>query len=203
MRPDTRERVLRSAASLAARTGFEQLSLAELSRSSGVSNGSIYHHFGSKDGVLTALLYRIVEANQGVLLAVLDAYPDDARSGVLQTVAQHLDWVETHRDDARLLIEYRQQVTRGPGRDQICKLNHHFLARSEKWLARQAAIGALPVLRVEVAHAVVFAPAQEVSRLWLTRRGFPAPTTFTASLSAAAWAGLRAALEPDNTQEIS
>jgi AcrR family transcriptional regulator len=201
--PNTRERVLTSAAALAARTGFAELSLAELSTNSGVSNGSIYHHFGSKDGVLTALLRRIIEDNEAVLLAVLDAYPDDARAGVLQTVAQQLEWVETHRDDARLLIEHREQVTRGPGPEQVRKLDHHFLAQSQRWLARQAAAGGLPALRVEVAHAVVFAPAQEVCRLWLTRRGFRPPTTFTLSLGEAAWAGLHAAAQPDNTQEMS
>jgi AcrR family transcriptional regulator len=203
MKPNTRERVLTSAASLAARTGFDELSLAELSTSSGVSNGSIYHHFGSKDGVLAALLCRIVEDNQAVLLAVLDTYRGDARAGVLQTVAQQLYWVETHRYDARLLIEHREHVARGPVREQVRKLNHHFLAESQKWLARQAASGGLPQLRVEVAHAVVFAPAQEVCRLWLTRRAFPAPTTFTASLGEAAWAGLNAAADPDNTRETN
>jgi hypothetical protein len=54
---------------------------------------------------------------------------------------------------------------------------------------------------VDVAHAVGFAPAREVCRLWLTRRGFAAPATFTASPGEAAWAGLRTAAQPDNTQE--
>lgn len=131
MTPNTRERVLTSAATLAARTGFDELSLAELSASSGVSNGSIYHHFGSKDGVLAALLCRIVENNQAVLRAVLDAHPEDARAGVLETVAQQLHWVQTHRDDARLLIDHREQVTRGPGRDQVRELNHHFSPKAK------------------------------------------------------------------------
>jgi AcrR family transcriptional regulator len=192
MSATTRERVLASAAELAARSGFDELSVAALSSASGVSNGSIYHHFGSKEGVLAALLVGIVEANQAVLLDALERHSDDARGGVLAVVDAQLRWVQDHRDDARLLLDHRDVLA---GRDEVRRLNRRFLASSRAWLDRQAKAGRLPELAVEVAHAIVFAPAQEVSRLWLTKRGFPAPVTFTTPLGEAAWAGLRAATE--------
>ena len=127
---DTRERVLASAADLAAREGFDTITTAKLSASSGVSNGSIYHHFGSKEGVLAALLAEIILDYQDTVLAVLDTHADSthdsAHAGVLETVATHLRWTEQHRDQAMLLQLYREQVTRGAHREQVRDLNPSF-----------------------------------------------------------------------------
>lgn len=188
----TRERVLASAADLAAREGFDTITTAKLSASSGVSNGSIYHHFGSKEGVPAALLAKIILNYQRTVLAVLDTHTDDAHAGVLETVATHLRWTEHHRDQAMLLQRYRDQVTRGAHHEQVRDLNHRFRERSETWLHRQADTGKLPRVTVEIAHAVVFAPAIEVCRVWLTHDDFPPPTSFSDTLGQAVWAGLRA-----------
>lgn len=191
---DTRERVLASAADLAAREGFDTITTAKLSASSGVSNGSIYHHFGSKEGVLAALLAEIILDYQDTVLAVLDTHADSthdsAHAGVLETVATHLRWTEQHRDQAMLLQLYREQVTRGAHREQVRDLNRRFRDRSEAWLRRQADAGALPAMTVEVAHAVVFAPAIEMCRVWLSHDTFSPPTSFSDALGQAAWAGL-------------
>ncbi|MEU0164005.1 TetR/AcrR family transcriptional regulator [Streptomyces iakyrus] len=187
---DTRTRVLTCAATLAAQGGFDALSVAALSAASGVSNGSIYHHFGSKEGVLAALLVEIIESYQGAVLTVLDDHPDDAPGGVHGIVDAHLRWTEENRDSARLLHEHGEQVTQGRERERVASLNQHFREHSAAWLDRQTKDGALPAMSVEVAHAIVFAPAQEVCRLWLAGKPFPPPTSFSHALGAAAWAGL-------------
>lgn len=188
----TRQRVLAGAAELAARDGFDTINMAELSSSSGVSNGSIYHHFGSKEGVLAALVAEIILDYQDAVLAVLDTHAYDAHAGVLDTVTAHLRWTQEHRDQAKLLQTHSDQLAIGPRREQVRDLNRRFRERNEKWLWQQADAGALPPVSVEVAHAVVFAPAREVCRVWLTHEAFPAPLSFSEALGQAAWAGLRA-----------
>lgn len=49
---ETRERVLEAATTLVLERGHENVAMKDLVEASGVSNGSIFHHFGSKDGVL-------------------------------------------------------------------------------------------------------------------------------------------------------
>ena len=49
---DTRTAVLDAAAELFDARGYAAVSIGDLTAASGVSNGSIYHHFGAKDGVL-------------------------------------------------------------------------------------------------------------------------------------------------------
>ncbi|WP_369026087.1 TetR/AcrR family transcriptional regulator [Qipengyuania sp. RANM35] len=54
----TRERVLEAATQLVLERGHEALAMKDLVELSGVSNGSIFHHFGSRDGVLEEIFKR-------------------------------------------------------------------------------------------------------------------------------------------------
>ena len=54
----TREKVLEAATELVVELGHENVSMKDLVERSGVSNGSIFHHFGSKDGVLEEIFAR-------------------------------------------------------------------------------------------------------------------------------------------------
>jgi AcrR family transcriptional regulator len=195
---DTRTRVLQAADALIARHGYDGFSIGDLVAASGVSSGSIYHHFGAKDAVLAALLLTAVEQYQEQVLSILDAHADDARGGVHAVVAAHLTWMAEHRREAGLLLTHRDTVAAGSGRDRLRTLNRRFLSRTAAWLKAQADAGKLPAVDVETAHAIVFAPAQEVSKLWLAGRIRTPPTRFATPLSAAAWAGLLAT-DPSTT----
>jgi AcrR family transcriptional regulator len=191
--PTTRERVLQAAGQLIATRGYDGFSIADLVSRSGVSSGSIYHHFRAKDGVLVALLLAAVEDYQRNLLAVLDEHPDDAQGGVHATVAAHLRWMQDHRREASLLLTRRDTLRGGGHGRRLGELNRHFVAVNAAWLERQAAAGRMPAVDVEVAHAVVFAPAQELCRRWLTDRSATTPASLAAPLGRAAWAALVAA----------
>ena len=185
----TRERVLTAAGALTAARGSAAFSVADLSARSGVSNGSIYHHFGSKDGVLAALLVLAIDGYQQQVLRALHEHPDDAAGGVHAVVRGHLEWMAQHRCEARLLLEHRDALA---GRPDIRKLNDRFRRRTTAWLRAQAAAGSLPAVTIETAHAVVFAPAQEISRLWVTGRLPREPPAYAAALGSAAFAALTA-----------
>lgn len=54
-------KVLACATALLNDGGFESAHIAAISEGSGVSVGSIYHHFGSKEGIITRLIQRAKE----------------------------------------------------------------------------------------------------------------------------------------------
>jgi AcrR family transcriptional regulator len=195
MAATTRERVLKTAGELIDTRGYDGFSVADLVAQSGVSSGSIYHHFGAKDGVLAALLLAAVEDYQRRLLAVLDEHADDAVGGVRAAVAAHLSWMQDHRREASLLLAHRDRV-RAHGR-QLKALNRRFLTANAACLERQASAGRIPAVRVEIAHAVVFAPAQELCQRWLHDRSATRPTSLADPLGRAAWAALLATATTD------
>ncbi len=56
-----RERVLETAIHLFTQEGYFNTSVPDIVRESGVSTGSIYHHFGDKEGIAKALFNMLVE----------------------------------------------------------------------------------------------------------------------------------------------
>jgi AcrR family transcriptional regulator len=196
MAVSARQKVLDAAERLIDARGYDGFSIAELVSVSGVSNGSIYHHFGTKDGALGALLLRAVEDYQNTILAVLDHNRDDPRAGIHELVTTHLQWMEDHKRGARLLLEYRDLVTAQPYRRQLQSLNRVFLRRNMSWLQAHAQAGRLPEIDIEPAHAMVFAPAQELCRRWLRQRSATRPTEFADVLGAGAWEAMSAGLTP-------
>ncbi|HWI70957.1 MAG TPA: TetR/AcrR family transcriptional regulator [Baekduia sp.] len=196
-RADTRQAVLAAAERLFDARGFAAVSISDLTAASGVSNGSIYHHFASKDGVLAALVLDALATYQRELIEALDAHPDDAEGGVRAAVAHELGWFERNPRAARLVIAHRDAVAASDaGREPLRAANRQSLKRVRAWLDGAFAQPVDP----DILHAVVFAPARELASLWLAKRIKPRPTTFAAPLGDAAWAAVLTTLHPAGGQ---
>ncbi len=71
-----REQILKSAARVFAREGFDRASMTQLARECGISKANIYHYYGSKDAIL---------------FDILDTYLSGLRDLILSTDTQGLD----------------------------------------------------------------------------------------------------------------
>src|SRR5690348_17214641 len=98
-----RREILDAALACFLRDGIAATGVEDIRRESGASVGSIYHHFGGKDGIVAALATEALGDYQRGLVATLRA-ARSARSGVQNGVRYHLDWVERHPDLARFLF---------------------------------------------------------------------------------------------------
>src|SRR3954471_10623224 len=134
---DTRARVLEAAAGLIEERGFGAVSIGDLTAASGVSNGSIYHHFGAKDGVLAALVLDALADYQTGLLARLTEHQDDAGAAIRALIAFHLAWMEQHPREARLISEHRDAVAAGPQGAQLRDGTRVFLKAIRAWWRAQ------------------------------------------------------------------
>ncbi len=58
---ETRNRIYDAAVALMERKGFDNITVAEISRAAGVSVGAFYHHFESKNDILAEIFFRADE----------------------------------------------------------------------------------------------------------------------------------------------
>jgi AcrR family transcriptional regulator len=77
-RADTRDRLLRAAAELFASQGYDAVSVDEVAAAADRSSGALYAHFGSKQGLLRALLDSWKETTSTVVQAEFAVAPDPA-----------------------------------------------------------------------------------------------------------------------------
>ncbi len=177
-----REAILEAALDSFGATG--EVAIEEVRRRSGASVGSIYHHFGGKDGIAAALYVEILREYQVGAVRALDE-ADGAEQGVKGLVRHHLRWVERNPERARFLLG--GGALRETAGDQLRELNRDLSAAVDGWVEREAEIRALPR---EVFYAVVIGPAQEASRLWLAGR-VGSLRKLEGEIAAAAWRAVR------------
>ena len=174
----------------AALRGFAEKGLAgttveEVRERSGASVGSIYHHFGDKEGIAAALFVDAVSDYQAGLLAAL-ADGDDAERTVKQLVRHHLRWVAANPERARLLLSGRPPRAA----EEVAELNRRAFQATSEWLGRQVSAGRIRAVPFELFYSVLIGPAQEFSRHWLDGRIHTSMRTAERELAAAAWRSL-------------
>ena len=110
--PDTATRILDAAESLFIEQGFAATSVRAIARHAGVNLGATHYHFGSKEGLLAAVVHRrfgpINEARKHALDALLAAHPKPDVREILDAFLAPLATTEvgaTPRLMARLFSE--------------------------------------------------------------------------------------------------
>src|SRR4051794_14377298 len=101
--PGTGELIRRAAVRLFLVQGYAGLSMQDVRREAGISNGSLYHQYPSKASLVGALLTDGMTQCQTLIIETLDGAAT-ARDGVVTTVQRYVRWVESHRQLAALLF---------------------------------------------------------------------------------------------------
>ena len=158
---------------------------------SGASVGSIYHFFGSKDGLATQLYVEVLADHHANYLDALRA-SRSAKGGITGTVRAHLRWVAANRDRARYVFNWRE-LEAVEGRDPaINALNEELYRVASEWLAVHVAAGRIKALSPRMFQALWMGATLEYSRLWMAH-----PTSAADLVSAgdgladAAWLAVR------------
>ena len=188
--PERRSRILAAALSCFNEHGFSATTIEEVCRRSGASVGSIYHHFGGKEGLASALYVQGLEDYQRGFLAVLDRQRE-AESGIKGIVRHHLRWVVRHRELARFLLNRRETELVLATQSRVHELNQHLFAQTERWRQPHVEGGRLLPLSLDLFYTVLIGPAQDFSRTWVHGRSASSMAEAEKALPEAAWRALR------------
>ncbi|MCX4446010.1 TetR/AcrR family transcriptional regulator [Streptomyces sp. NPDC087866] len=162
----TAAQVLDCALELYAAHGEDGLTLAAITSASGVSAGSIYHHFGSLQGVALALAQSWLGRLLGEVGAALEGVPD-ARDGVHALTEAYLRFVQEHPDAARLMHSVtadREAITNAR---QLRGAQEARLAPLAAWLHAHRESGELAALPLPVLESLLLGPVTSIARRWL------------------------------------
>jgi AcrR family transcriptional regulator len=197
---DRRAAILRAALEVFGRNGYAAATVAEIRRLSGASTGSIYHHFGDKEGIAAALYLECLADYQAGFAAVLRADPP-AEEGIRGLVGYHLKWVERNPDRARFLHQMRHAPFMAGAEEDVGRLNREFAGAVMGWTARQVEAGALRPLPRDLFIAVLLGPCQEYVRQRLAGLKTVSPAQAARELATVAWRSLAGSKSGAGTRE--
>lgn len=142
-RVDTRSLVLDAALDLFSGQGYFNISVHDIVRASGVSIGSIYHHFGDKEGIARALQAHL-GTRMAQMVADVAAQADTCRDQSRALIARLFDMTEAeprtmaflfyarHREflpdeppvcSSRPFVMLRELVERGMARGEVRRMD--------------------------------------------------------------------------------
>lgn len=147
--------------------GYAATTVAQLCLAAGVSNGSFFHHFGSKEGLAGSLFVEALRAYHAYLLDGLSTRRS-AAAGIERLVRRHLEWVVDQRPAARFLFEQHRAEWLGPFRDEQEAENAAFARKLDAWRAAWVQTGQLTDLPGALFFSQLIGPAQMLCRAWLS-----------------------------------
>ncbi len=187
---DTRSLAISAARALFLARGLEATRIEDVRDASGISTGSLYHHFGSKLGLLEAVVIAALSEHKRALLEKLNENMS-AQDAVQALIAATADWISLNPDAARCIFRFRGALE-SAGSNAL--INHNrtelspLLKRLEVWI-KNGEIRALPIaLLLPLLHG----PLHEYARSWLAGRVQVPPSAYVEVFIGAAWGALKA-----------
>ena len=89
---ETKAKIFRAAKNILQKKGYEQLSIKNICEEAGVSNGSFYHHFKTKDDLLSYY----IEEQPGIDPNLLDlpATPEEAKQAIVYVYLNYVHYCQ-------------------------------------------------------------------------------------------------------------
>ncbi len=163
----------------------------------GISNGSLFHFFRSKEALGATLYQEGILNYQHGLLETLGAHTTNAASGISALVNFHLQWVEENVQLSRFLFE-RGHPDWGPDHIEVIRAaNNRTYQCLGDWLTSRMQSRQLRQQPLAVAVALLQGSTLSLSRAWLEDAKPGHLTRHAISLAHSLWAALRYESEPE------
>ncbi len=178
----TKTRILDGALACFADKGYDATAIADIRAHSGLSTGSLYHFYRSKEGIAAALAAMLEEQWWGTLL---DSPPAGAEDAVRALPGRALRWAVGDPARWRLL----RSLPRGP---EAVAVRTQALARAEDLFMTFLAAGALRRMPPSLAVSTVLGPVDAFLDAWVLEATPIAPHDAAKVLGESAWRAVAA-----------
>ncbi|TGD70970.1 TetR/AcrR family transcriptional regulator [Mangrovimicrobium sediminis] len=146
--------------------GIEGAAIGEIGRRAGASVGSMYHHFGSKEGIALALLAEGLHSSTRLLEEKL-ATAQSAREGVTACVIAILEWVRDNPEWARFIYTVTSTRLWQGDHPELHAVNARNAELMATYFGPYLACGELRALPTQCLPSLVLGPAHDYARRWL------------------------------------
>ncbi|MDA1075447.1 MAG: TetR/AcrR family transcriptional regulator [Proteobacteria bacterium] len=146
--------------------GVEATTIADLHRAAQCSVGSLYHHFGNKEGVAEELfLEGIAQLNRGMLRKLKTC--SSGEESVRAVVSFYCDWSVRHQQMARYL--HSRDIPFSPdAKARLKEIHRAYIISVFSWFGPFVASGEMLRLPADTYVPLISGPIQEYVRRWLS-----------------------------------
>lgn len=186
---ELKHRVMAAALLRFTESGIERTNVGDILKDADCSVGSMYHHFGSKEGIAEALFIDGLKKFNEALLDVLLTHRK-AEPGVKSIVHSCCSWVTEQPQLAAYMLSREIKLSEEAKRE-LRELDQWFKESLTAWFAPHIEAGVLKNLHFNLYVPLISGPTLEYSRMWLSGRYTRSPETVSKVMAEAAWQSVR------------
>lgn len=187
---ERRASVLAAALRCFVEAGVEGTTIQDIQRAADCSIGSLYHHFGSKEGIAEELFIEgIQRLNRGMLRSLRRCR--GAEASVKAVVGTYCEFCTRNRSLARYLHS-RDVHFSDDARERLKRIHRDYIHQVFTWFAPFVEGGEMRVLPPHTYVPLISGPIQEYVRRWLSGQHHQSPRSVKALFAEAAWNAVKA-----------
>lgn len=166
---------LTAARTLFAEHGYEAVSTAEICTKANISNGSLFHHFKTKEGIAVAVFVQLVGTYQAEIAEKLTP-TTHAANGIAAFIRAHNLWIENDPEGARILFNGHHPSWSGGALKEIRSVNQAFGQTIQNWRRDLSDGDRLGNWSIALIMAMLIGPTQVLCRAWLAGQSNTPPS---------------------------
>lgn len=170
--------------------GVEATTIDAIKARCDTSVGAIYHHFGNKEGILSALFFAALDDQRQQLEREL-AGANNLREAVFCIIENYLDWVAANREWARFLYQARSPLAKGPFQQELKDRNIQNYQKLKEQLIGLGKGDIKIVQPFEMLFSLIIGPSENYCRAWLSGRVKTSPQEYRKEFAESAWRSLK------------
>lgn len=159
----SRDRLMASGLAVFNEVGVNAASIHDICKRAGVSIGSAYHHFGSKQGLADALLVEGLQSNSESLAEKL-AKIDHAEAGVRTVVTSLIDWIEANPEWAKYIYAAADSSVRKSAKKGIKEVNQVYGQLILEFFQPLVRAGKMRALPLDCYFSLIIGPVHDYAR---------------------------------------
>ncbi len=179
-------KILTAALDLFVENGYHNVSIHEVQKQAEVSIGSIYNHFGGKEGIAKALYRHILNEIDELIDRVIDKV-DSPSEQCKEIITQLFEHTETHRNIIAFVF-HTKHAEFLPQEPLICDASP--FKRMREIITQGIVAGEFKKMDSWVASSIIFGSAVRMIQLRLDNHIENPLTEYTSMVIDAAWVGL-------------
>lgn len=186
---ELRSRIMEVALLHFSEVGIARTNVGDILKDADCSVGSLYHHFGNKEGIAENLFIDGVnQFNSSLLAALLPRRT--AGTGIKAIVTFCCDWVTDQSQLAAYLLSREIKLSEST-RQELREMDRDFGQSLYEWFVPHVKSGELLELPTSLFMPLISGPTLEYSRLWLSGRSSRSPRDVAPILAEAAWQSVK------------
>lgn len=166
--------------------GIESTTIDVIKNECETSVGAIYHHFGTKEGIIANLFFLALDDQAEERLQYFEKIKT-TKDFIFAIVHSYIDWVEKNKELAKFQMLARYFVVKSSYESELLKRNQERNKQLFQYLGSVFLHEKMKVLPFDLIFSLIIGASENYARAWLSEKVSVSPIEYREELAQSAW----------------